>query len=132
MPVGLNRTQIIGYVGADPRSNDDQSVAQFSVGVTERWKDRSGEDCEHTEWYRVVVFNGLAGACARSLTRGGKVFVEGRLRTRGYTGKDGEERRTTELIASTVVFLDVRRAQQDEAAPHPGKPQTNNHSDARF
>ena len=132
MPVELNRTQIIGYAGADPRSNDDQSVAQFSVGVTERWKDRAGEDCEHTEWYRVVVFNGLATACARSLARGGKVFVEGRLRTRGYTGKDGEERRTTELIASTVVFLDARRAQQDGAAPHPGKPQTNNHANARF
>lgn len=132
MSVGLNRTQIIGYVGADPRSNDDQSVAQFSVGVTERWKDRSGEACEHTEWYRVVVFNGLAGVCARSLARGGKVFVEGRLRTRRYTGKDGDERRTTELIASTVMFLDARRAQQDEAAPHPGKPQTHNPADAHF
>jgi single-strand DNA-binding protein len=132
MPVGLNRTQIIGYVGADPRSNDDQSVGQFSVGVTERWKDRSGENCEHTEWYRVVVFNCLASACERFLTRGGKVFVEGRLRTRGYTGKDGEERRTTELIASTVMFLDSRRAESDEAAPHPGKPQTNNHAGARF
>ena len=132
MSVGLNRTQIIGYVGADHRSNDDQSVAQFSVGVTERWKDRSGEDCEHTEWYRVIVFNGLASACARSLSRGGKVFVEGRLRTRGYTGKDGEERRTTELIASTVMFLDCRRVEQDEAAPHPGRPQKHNHADGRF
>jgi single-stranded DNA-binding protein len=65
--VGLNRTQIIGYVGADPRSNDDQSVGQFSVGVTERWKDRSGEDCGHTEWYR-VVFNGLATAKAHADT----------------------------------------------------------------
>ena len=80
----------------------------------------------------IVVFNGLATACARSLAWGGKVFVEGRLRTRGYTGKDGEERRTTELIASTVVFLDARRAQQDGAAPHPGKPQTNNHANARL
>src|SRR5512132_1562886 len=92
MSVGRNRTQIIGYVGADPRANDDQSVTRFSVAVTERWKDRSGEDCEHTEWYRVVAFNGLAGVCARSLARGRKVFVEGRLHTRGYVGKDGGEK----------------------------------------
>ena len=132
MSVGLNRTEIIGYVGADPRANGEQSVVRFNVGVTERWKDRAGEDREHTECYRVVVFNGLAGVCARSLARGRRVFVEGRLHTRGYVGKDGEEKQTTELIASAVMFLDPRRAEQDDARPQPGRPQRSNRADARF
>ena len=132
MSIGLNRTQIIGYVGADPRANDDQSVTRFSVAVTERWKDRSGEDCEHTEWYRVVAFNGLAGVCARSLARGRRVFVEGRLHTRGYVGKDGEEKQTTELVASAVMFLDPKPSEPDEARPQPGKPLRSAHAAARF
>ena len=93
MSVGLNRTQIIGYVGADPRSNDDQSVAQFSVGVTERWKDRSGEiastpsgtasSCS-TAW--LVLVRGRLPEAARCSSK----VVCGRADTLGKTGtRDG-------------------------------------------
>ncbi len=65
MSQGLNKTSIIGYLGRDPESNESGTVTRFSVGVTERWRDADGNDKEHTEWFRVVSFNGVAAAlCA--------------------------------------------------------------------
>ncbi len=125
MSQGLNKTQIIGYLGKNPESNGNGTVTRFSVGVTERWKDREGEEQEHTEWYRVVTFNGMAENCAKYLARGRRVYVEGRLRTRTYTNRDDEEKTTTELLAASVIFLDAPRqegAQKPEERPSPGKP----------
>lgn len=125
---GLNKTQIIGHLGHDPATNESGTVTRFSVGVTERWKDREGEEHEHTEWYRVVTFNGAAASCARYLARGRLVYVDGRLRTRTYTNRDDEEKTTTELLASSVIFLDAPKqeaAQEPERRPAPGKPRPN-------
>ena len=81
---GLNRISIIGYLGRQPESGESGRVTRFSVGVTEHWRDTDGNDKEHTEWFRVVSFNGVAAAWAEYLTRGRQVYVEGRLRTRLY------------------------------------------------
>lgn len=131
MSQGLNKTTIIGYLGRDPETNGAQNVARFTVGVTERWRDREGEEKEHTEWYRVVAFNGVGEACAQYLEKGRRVYVEGRLRTRTYTNRDEQEKTITELLASTVIFLDGPRTEGGgadsrpkqgnprEAVPHP-------------
>jgi len=124
MSQGLNKTTIIGYLGRDPATNAGQNVTRFTVGVTERWRDREGEEKEHTEWYRVVAFNGVGEACAQYLEKGRRVYVEGHLRTRTYTNRDEQEKTITELLASTVIFLDGPRTEGDAAEPRPkpGKP----------
>ena len=94
MSQGLNNTSIIGFLGKDPQTNDHGTVARFSVGVNEHWKDAEGNDREHTEWFRVVCFNGVAGAAAQYLSRGRQVYVDGRLRTRTYTDRNEEESRS--------------------------------------
>ena len=119
MSQGLNKTTIIGYLGRDPETNGAQNVARFTVGVTERWRDREGEEKEHTEWYRVVAFNGVGEACAQFLHSGRLVYVEGRLRTRTYTNRNEEEKTITELLASTVIFLDSPRTEGDGADSRP-------------
>ena len=128
MSQGLNKTQIIGYLGRDPESSSTQNgatVTRFSVGVTERWRDRDDNEREHTEWYRVAVFNGGGEACAQYLSRGRRVYVEGRLRTRSYTDRDDQERKVTELLATNVIFLDGPKqsdAKEPERRPSPGRP----------
>jgi len=119
MSQGLNKTTIIGYLGRDPETNGAQNVARFTVGVTERWRDREGEEKEHTEWYRVVAFNGVGEACAQYLEKGRRVYVEGHLRTRTYTNRNEEEKTITELLASTVIFLDGPRTDGNAAEPRP-------------
>jgi single-strand DNA-binding protein len=137
MSQGLNKTTIIGYLGRDPETNggpNGKSVARFTVGVTERWRDREDSDQEHTEWYRIVAFNGLGESCARFLSKGRRVYVEGRLRTRTFTNRRGEEQTVTELLASSVIFLDgPRGAEQDaEDRPRPGKSATAEAEETEF
>lgn len=133
MSQGLNKTSIIGWLGRDPESNDAGTVARFSVGVTERWRDAEGNDKEHTEWFRVVCFNGIAAACSQYLSCGRQVYVDGRLRTRTYTSRDGEEKTITELLAQSVIFLGSPRTDGDreEHRPQPGKPRSAEPSDPR-
>ncbi len=106
---GVNKVIIIGNLGRDPEIKYTQSnvpVANFSVATTESWKDKSsGEWQEKTEWHRVVAWRYLAEKVERSLRKGKQVYVEGRLETRKWTGQDGNERYTTEIIAREIVPL---------------------------
>jgi single-strand DNA-binding protein len=128
MSQGLNKTQIIGFLGKAPSANNEGTVTRFSVAVTERWKDRDEHEKEHTEWYQVVAFEGVGAACLQFLTKGRQVYVEGRLRTRTYTDRNGEERTITELLASSVIFLGAPKendAKEPEQRRSPGKSQPN-------
>lgn len=127
MSQGLNKTSIIGYLGRDPQSNESGTATRFTVGVNERWRDAAGNDKEHTEWFRVVSFNGIAAACAEYLTRGRLVYVEGRLRTRTYTNRNEEEKTITELLAHNVIFLGPPRTEdndRDDPRPKPEMPRS--------
>lgn len=99
----LNKVMIIGNLGADPEIRRTQSgdpIANFSVAVTERWKDKnSGDKREKTEWVRVVCFNkGLAGVIEQYVKKGTKVFVEGKLQTRKWQDQSGNDKYTTEVV----------------------------------
>ena len=106
---GVNKVIIIGNLGRDPEIKYTQSnvpVANFSVATTESWKDKqSGEWQEKTEWHRVVAWRYLAEKAERSLRKGKQVYVEGKLETRKWTGQDGNDRYTTEIIARELVVL---------------------------
>ena len=103
MAGSVNKVILVGNLGRDPevrQLQDGSKVVQFSVATSERWKDRgSGEMRERTEWHRVVIFNDrLAEVAERYLRKGSKIYLEGSLQTRKWSGNDGQERTTTEVV----------------------------------
>ncbi|MGR8980902.1 MAG: single-stranded DNA-binding protein [Gammaproteobacteria bacterium] len=108
----LNKVILIGNLGADPEVRympSGGAVTNISLATTMRWKDKqSGERKETTEWHRVVFFNRLAEIAAEYLKKGSQVYVEGRLQTRKWQGQDGQDRYTTEIIASEMHMLGSR------------------------
>ena len=114
---GLNRVQIIGNLGRDPElrfTQDGTPVANFTVAVNESWRGRDGEQRERTEWFRVVAWSHLAETANQYLRRGGKVFVEGRLQTREWKDREGNDRTSTELVVRDMIMLGGR---QDSDGP---------------
>jgi len=108
---GVNKVIIVGNVGRDPevrRTQNGDPVCSFSVATSERWKDKSGEPQEKTEWHRVVAWGRLAEICGEYLRKGKQVYVEGRLQTRDWEDKDGHKRYTTEVIANVMQMLGRR------------------------
>jgi len=109
--MSLNKTMLIGRLGADPEIRHTQNgdpVANLSLATSEKWKDKSGESNEKTEWHRIVAFGKLAELCRDYLSKGRQVYVEGKLQTRKWEDKDGNDRYTTEVVAREVVFLGSR------------------------
>jgi single-strand DNA-binding protein len=104
----LNKTLLIGNLGADvdTRYTKNQiAVATFRVATTERWKDAQGAPQESTEWHRIVTFGRLAEICSEYLSKGSKVYLEGRLQTRKWQDAEGVTRFTTEIIARELKML---------------------------
>jgi single-strand DNA-binding protein len=118
----LNKVMLIGNLGADPelrRTEGGDAVVTLSVATNEKWKDKSGEQKEQTEWHRVVVWGKLAELCDQYLSKGRQVYVEGKNQTRQWE-KDGVVRYTTEVKAYQVKFLsDGGKKSGGDRAPHP-------------
>lgn len=117
----LNKVQIIGNIGKDPeiRSTGSGSrVANFSVAVTERWKDKDGEKKERTEWVSVVVWSdGLIGVIEKYVHKGDKVYIEGKMQTRKWE-KDGVDRYSTEVVLqgfdAKLIMLSGKSGDKEE------------------
>ena len=117
MAGSVNKVILVGNLGRDPEvrhTQDGSKVVHLSVATSESWKDRgSGERKERTEWHRVVIFNDRLGEIAeRYLRKGSKVYLEGALQSRKWTGQDGQERYTTEVVLGRfrgeLTLLDAR------------------------
>lgn len=112
MARGINKVILIGNLGADPETRympSGGAVTNIRIATSETWKDKqSGEQKERTEWHNVVFFNRLAEIAGEYLRKGSKVYVEGSLRTRKWQGQDGQDRYTTEIVASEMQMLDSR------------------------
>jgi single-strand DNA-binding protein len=108
----LNKVMIIGRLGADPESRFTSSgspVTTFRVAVGRQWRDSNGEPHEETEWFSVVAWNKLAEICSQYLTKGARVYLEGRLQTRSWEDQQsGQTRYKTEMIANDMIILDGR------------------------
>jgi single-strand DNA-binding protein len=102
----------VGNCGQDPETRfmpSGGAVTNLSIATSESWKDKtSGEPQERTEWHRVVFFNRLAEIAGEYVKKGSKLYVEGSLRTRKWQGQDGQDRYTTEIVASEMQMLDSR------------------------
>ena len=118
---GVNKVILIGNLGADPEIRHLQngaSVANFRIATSETYKDRqTGEKREQTEWHNVVAWRGLAEITERFLRKGSKVYVEGKLRTRQWQDKEGQNRYTTEIVADEMTLLDRPTGDRQENAP---------------
>ncbi len=108
----MNKIMIIGNLGRDPELSYLQTgtaVTKFSVADSRRWRDKqSGEQREETTWFNVVAWNQLAETCNQYLHKGSKVFIEGRMTSRKYTDKDGNERTAWDVRALDMQMLDPK------------------------
>ena len=131
----LNRCEFIGNLGRDPEIRTTQSgdkVANFSMAVSEKWKDKStGEQREKTDWIPVVVWGPLAGVVEKYLRKGSKVYVAGKFTTRKWQDKSGNDRYSTDVVLqgfnATLVMLDGKRDNQQSGGydnhPDPSRAQ---------
>jgi len=112
MARGVNKVILIGHLGRDPEvryTPSGSAVANVSLATSEGWKDKTtGEQQERTEWHRVVFFSRLAEIVGEYLKKGSQVYVEGRLQTRKWQDKSGQDRYTTEIIANDMQMLGSR------------------------
>ncbi len=112
MAGSVNKVILVGNLGRDPETRYTQNgaaVTHFSVATSESWRDKqSGEQVERTEWHNVVCFARLAEIAGEYLRKGSKVFIEGRIQTRKWQDKEGQDRYTTEIIANEMQMLDSR------------------------
>jgi single-strand DNA-binding protein len=112
----MNKVLLIGRLGSDPETRWTASGAQvvtMRIATTESYTDHTGNKVEQTEWHRVVTFQKTAEQCARYLTKGRLVYVEGKVQTRQWQDQQGQERTITEIRAEVVRFLDSAGGRQN-------------------
>ncbi len=131
MARGINKVILIGNLGNDPDiryTASGAAVANISLATAETWRDKdSGEQQERTEWHRIVFFGRLAEIVGEYLKKGSQIYVEGRLQTRKWQDKEGNDRYTTEIVANEMQMLGGRSggsanyesAQPSNSAPQP-------------
>ena len=124
MSNGVNKVILIGNLGQKPEMRytaTNTAVANLSIATTESWKDReSGEMRDKTEWHKVVFFGKPAETIEKYLDKGSKIYIEGKLQTRKWQDKDGNDRWTTEIVGNQFNFLDSRPAQGDSSMNQSG------------
>lgn len=120
----LNKVTLIGNLGKDPETRfapSGDAICNLTIATSEQWKDKAtGEKKEQTEWHRVVMFSRLAEIAQQYLRKGSQVYIEGRLQTRKWTDKDGQDRYTTEIRADEMKMLGGRN--DSESAPRQSAP----------
>lgn len=104
----VNKVFLIGHLGSDPEvkyTSEGSAVANFSIATSESWKDSQGDKVEKTEWHKIVTFGKLAEICGEYLTKGKQVWIEGRIQTRQWQDKEGNNKYTTEIVANQMKML---------------------------
>src|ERR671916_1569020 len=117
----VNKVILIGNLGADPETRylpSGDAVTNIRIATTDTWKDKNGEKQEHTEWHRVAFFGKTAEIAGEYLKKGSPVYIEGRIRTRKWQDKEGQERYSTEIVADRMQLLGGRGG--GPGAPGPG------------
>jgi single-strand DNA-binding protein len=112
MARGINKVILVGNLGQDPQSRampSGKAVVNLRIATTDQWRDKqTGENKENTEWHTVVMFDRLAEIAAEYLRKGSQVYIEGRLRTRKWQDKEGNDRYSTEVVANDMQMLGGR------------------------
>ena len=126
----INKVILIGNVGQDPEIrytgdvNNGTKVATLRVATTERYRDRSGNLQEHTEWHSIVAWRNIADVVEKYVKKGTQVYIEGRLRSRSWDDQNGNKRYVTEIVADTLLLLGRKpEGQQQGGYNAPAQPQ---------
>ena len=119
MAKDLNKVMLTGYLGADPEMRETPqggAVTTFRVASSRGWQSADGASHEETEWFRIVAWDALGQICNRYLTKGARVYIEGRLQTRTWQDtQTGQDRSRTEVIASDLIMLSQPRDRESES-----------------
>jgi single-strand DNA-binding protein len=119
--MSVNKVILIGNLGKDPETRfmpNGDAVCNFSIATTDSWKDKEGNKQERTEWHNIVIYRKLAEIAGQYLKKGSQVYLEGRLQTRKWQTKEGQDRYTTEIIADQMQMLGGRNdKEQQEPKP---------------
>jgi len=123
----VNKVIIVGNLGADPEtrySASGDAICNIRVATTETWKDKnSGEKQERTEWHRIVFYRKLAEIAGQYLKKGSQVYIEGKIRTRKWQDKDGQDRYSTDIEATEMTMLGKREGSGfDSGSNQPSRP----------
>ena len=137
--MSVNKVILVGRLGRDPEVRylpNGEAVANFGVATSEQWKDRNGERQERTEWHNVTLYRRLAEIAGQYLKKGSQVYIEGRIQSRKYTGKDGVERTAYEIIASEMKMMGSGQSTgsseiNDTKPAPPAKPAANQYAQAK-
>ena len=125
--MSVNKVTLIGRVGRDPEVRympNGEAVANFSIATSESWKDKNGERVTKTEWHNVTLYRKLAEIAGQYLKKGSQVYIEGKIQSRKYTGKDGIERTAYEIIGSEMKMLGGNTGTESVQAPPTKQDQT--------
>ena len=112
----VNKAILVGNLGRDPEvrySPDGGAITNISIATTDTWKDKGGEKQERTEWHRIVFFGKLAEIAGEYLKKGSQVYIEGRIQNRKWQDKEGQDRYTTEIVASDMKMLGSRTGSEN-------------------
>ena len=125
--MAINKVILVGNLGGDPETRympNGEAVANFSLATTDRWKDKNtGENKDATEWHRIVMYGKLAEVAGKYLKKGSQVYIEGKLKTRKWQDKTGQDRYTTEIIADQMQMLGSKEnnSAENNAASQPAQ-----------
>jgi single-strand DNA-binding protein len=115
----LNKVMLLGNLGRDPEvryTASGKAVATFTVATSLTWRDQEGTDQEKTEWHRIVAWGRLGEICGEYLSKGQKVYIEGRIQSRDWEDQDGNRRTTVEIVANDMIMLGGAGASQERGA----------------
>lgn len=121
----LNKVILIGRLGRDPETRfmpNGEAVCNFSVATSESWNDRNGQRQERTEWHNITMYRRLAEIAGQYLKKGSQVYLEGKIQTRKYQGKDGVERTAYDIIANEMKMLGGGNSEQQAQGETPTPP----------
>ncbi len=139
---GVNKAILVGNLGGDPEiryTPSGAAVANFSLATSESWKGKDGQKQDRTEWHKIVVFGKLAEICGEYLAKGKQVYIEGRIQTREWEDREGNKRKTTEIVANQMTMLGRAgdrptdmSAQEPPSAAYNAGPQASDNDDIPF
>lgn len=116
----LNKVMLIGHLGDEVKMHyfeSGNSIGRFPLATNEEYKNRDGDRVTSTEWHNIVVRNKLAEICEKYLTKGDKIYCEGKIKSRQWTGEDGQTRYTTEIHVNDLTFLSNKKTENQPSAP---------------
>lgn len=131
----LNKVMILGNLGKDPEvryMHNGEAVANFSIATTDNWKDKDGNKQERTEWHNIVMYRKLAEIAGEYLKKGSPVYIEGKLQTRKWQTKEGQDRYTTEIVADSMQMLGSKTQNNDAGDSNTQAKQNNQHKAAQL